>query len=350
MPNDNSTVVDRLMDWEPSGNLANATKRVHARNHAVASPLATLAGYVYAQDVEYLKEVSIKVFSRNNARSSAEKAISVKRFQVSVDGMLIESTADLVRIRTATGGHLGVLCYRGTLPENIISILGLLELDAAQFAAKDSRNPVPTEWDGAVHSGFYRNFLATRDEVVEALQADVLGELRTDGQEGDFGKLERLYLSGHSLGGAMALLMAVTLATAHRNEIGDKLKGVYTFGQPMVGDTKFADYCKSELDKRLIRYINRKDLVPHLPPSLSTGDFAHVGDEYRYDDQQERGWKYSPELASRGDWKVVLTAADYLRRRVELISRTLGFLRVDLPFSIDDHYPTRYIDTFENVL
>ncbi|MGH4026271.1 MAG: lipase family protein [Pseudonocardiaceae bacterium] len=343
----NSPVVDKLMKWQHSGSLRNATKAAHADNHAIATPLAALAGYVYAKDVKYLTKIANKIFN-GDAKPLDERNISVDRFQATVDGMLIESTADLVRIRTATGGHLGVVCYRGTIPEDLISILGVLELGAKQFDAKDKRNPVPTEWEGSVHSGFYRNFIATRDEVVEALNVDLRGGRRGDGQKDDFGELEALYLSGHSLGGAMAVLMAMTLATEHK-EIWGKLRGVFTFGQPMVGDGIFAGFCKGKLDSRLIRYIYCKDIVPHLPPDLSTGDFKHVGDEYRYERGQE-GWKYSQELAKRGGWKVILTPVSYLERRVAFLSRVQRLLPFGLPYSIDDHSPNGYIDTFENLL
>lgn len=344
----NSAVMDKLMKWERSDNLTKATKEDHADNHAIASPLASLAGYVYTSDVEYLKKVASKIFNGDRIRAFDEKDISVKRFRAAVDGMLIESTLDFIRVRTATGGHLGIICYQGTLPENVISILGVLELDAKQFNAKDSRNPVPTEWEGSVHSGFYRNFIATRDDIIDALNADLRGGLRGDGHNDDFGELEALYLSGHSLGGAMAVLMAVTLATKNKR-IWEKLRGVYTFGQPMVGDDVFADYCEGLLDRRLIRYIYRKDLIPHLPPGLSTGNFKHVGDEYRYGTGRE-GWKYSRELTIRGDWKVLLTPVAYLQRRVALMSALQRYLWFNLPYSIDDHSPNCYIDTFESLL
>ncbi|MCA1708788.1 MAG: hypothetical protein LC808_38110, partial [Actinobacteria bacterium] len=118
---EHSAIVDDLMKWERSDDLASATKEIHAHNHAIARPLATLAGYAYADNYRDLEKIARKVFD--------SQAVWVKHFHMRADGMLLESAADLIRIRTA-GGHLGILCYRGTRPQDLISILGVLEIDS----------------------------------------------------------------------------------------------------------------------------------------------------------------------------------------------------------------------------
>ena len=65
--NDNSMAVDRLIKWHNSDNLASAGEGAHARNHAIASSLAALAGYVYAKDKEYLKKVANDILNGDDA-------------------------------------------------------------------------------------------------------------------------------------------------------------------------------------------------------------------------------------------------------------------------------------------
>lgn len=60
-------------------------------------------------------------------------------------------------------------------------------------------------------------------------------------------------LAGHSLGGALAVLAAARLP---------RVRAVYTFGAPRVGDAAFRD----ALDLPLHRVVNNNDLVPRLPP------------------------------------------------------------------------------------
>jgi len=57
-----------------------------------------------------------------------------------------------------------------------------------------------------------------------------------------------LYLTGHSLGGAMAALMAVMLSVEEEyvELFAPVFKGAYTFGAPMVGSPKFAAACAAQ--------------------------------------------------------------------------------------------------------
>jgi hypothetical protein len=95
-----------------------------------------------------------------------------------------------------------------------------------------------------------------------------------------------LYLTGHSLGGAMAALMAVMLSVEedYVERFAPVFKGAYTYGAPMVGSPDFAEACAAHpfLDRNVVRYIYKRDPVPHLPPRDSDF-FQHFGREYRYE-------------------------------------------------------------------
>lgn len=86
--------------------------------------------------------------------------------------------------------------------------------------------------------------------------------------------LGSIYVTGHSLGGAIAMLSAWLL---QRSEF--QVKGVYTFGQPRVGNKKFVvSYSKTaELGKSTWRFINKEDVVPRVPGAIM--GFRHVGNE-----------------------------------------------------------------------
>ena len=78
-------------------------------------------------------------------------------------------------------------------------------------------------------------------------------------------------VSGHSLGGALAVLLAATLA-----ENGIPVAGLYTFAAPRVGDEAFAEQLNGSLaGKAHWRVVNEADLVPHLPSELR---FSHGGE------------------------------------------------------------------------
>jgi triacylglycerol lipase len=80
-----------------------------------------------------------------------------------------------------------------------------------------------------------------------------------------------IWITGHSLGGALAVLLAAMLVADET-----PVQGLYTFGAPRVGDATFA----KELDQKMnnlgsYRVENDGDIIPHLPPKFLR--FRHSG-------------------------------------------------------------------------
>lgn len=84
----------------------------------------------------------------------------------------------------------------------------------------------------------------------------------------------RFVITGHSLGGAVAILAALELK--HRLQIPWEKIEVFTYGQPRTGDVAFARYVNS-LPMHVTRVVNDNDIVPHILPEY--GHFAHHGTE-----------------------------------------------------------------------
>ncbi|HEY0793161.1 MAG TPA: lipase family protein [Chthoniobacterales bacterium] len=81
---------------------------------------------------------------------------------------------------------------------------------------------------------------------------------------------DRLFITGHSLGAALAKLAVADLAF-HQLLGGIKTIKVYTFSGPRVGDSTFAAKFR-ELGLPAWRVFNTEDLVPTLPLSTLTMD------------------------------------------------------------------------------
>ncbi|MDF2565218.1 MAG: triacylglycerol lipase [Massilibacillus sp.] len=83
------------------------------------------------------------------------------------------------------------------------------------------------------------------------------------------------YLTGHSLGGAITVILHLYLMKA-----GFSVQQSVTFGQPMI--TNY-DGVTTYNSIPLLRVVNKKDLVPLLPPltyiSSESGVYRHFGEE-----------------------------------------------------------------------
>ena len=82
----------------------------------------------------------------------------------------------------------------------------------------------------------------------------------------------RLYVTGHSLGGAMATLAAAVCAPLEQGN----LKALYTIGSPRVGNFSFAKHLNGQRDYQRYRIVNAADIVPRVPMSMFF--YKHAGD------------------------------------------------------------------------
>ena len=234
------------------------------RDATVAHVLATCAAYAYS-DADTVATMMTRLGLDANA---------CVRITQTVDAMFIFSTAYLVQSRC---GRVAILCYRGTEPATLGNWLGDAEV-GSESSTMSLEGGAPAF---RVHAGFHRNVRATWWTVLRELMLALRGRSLFNPDENVESPLEALYVTGHSLGGAMAVLFALKLAgTRELRALADKLHAVYTFGQPMAVGGALPPVA-DDIGRRLFRHVTTRDLMPALPPA-AWGAFAHFGNEYRY--------------------------------------------------------------------
>lgn len=175
---------------------------------------------------------------------------------------LAEAAFELVRTFCSNGtqaflakrdsDRMLILAFRGTEKDDPYDVIA--DLNARFF----------TDERGAkIHTGFYNAYKVVERDVsatVESLKGYAL------------------YVTGHSLGGALALI-----ATRALNS--DNLAACYTFGSPKVGDEEFG----SDIKPPIYRVVNAYDPVPITPPTgavellylLSSGKLREFAKNFR---------------------------------------------------------------------
>lgn len=140
-----------------------------------------------------------------------------------------------------------LICFRGTEVNEVMDWITDTRMELV-------RGPM----DGKVHAGFY-DALSKVWRVIDAS----LHKLDPRGNKA-------VYLTGHSLGAALA-----TLAAARWHDKGRRVKAVYTFGQPRTGDHAFARNYNFAYMPTTFRVVNQNDLITRIPPR-SFG-YSHLG-------------------------------------------------------------------------
>ena len=210
----------------------------------------------------------------------------------------------------------------------VVSLRGT-EIDNFRGALADwIRNfeliPEPDDSGGSVHEGFRKDLKAVWQKVKDYLQP-LLGS----------GAGRTLWITGHSLGAALATLAAErAVRDAHF-----AVQGVYTYGSPRVGDAMFKQkYLERGLDARTYRFVYNVDVVRRIPPGEA---YTHVG-QLKFIDKDGH---LHDEMPDEDDAGIEDLLARLGHRRFALLKNLLGFT-IPAPFA--NHAPIYYASRIWN--
>ncbi len=200
----------------------------------------------------------------------------------------------------AANDRVVVVAFRGTEPKKL-----------QDWLADANTVLVDGPFGGRVHAGFH----LALDSVWLTL-LDALREVRDQGQS--------LWFTGHSLGAALAALAVARL----RDEFDKPVHGLYTFGQPRIGDRVFERAYDQDNGGRSFRFVNNNDVVTRVP--MRVMGFSHIGTFLYFDHNGDL--KSDPHF-----WFSLL---DRIEGRID----DLGKVGTD---GLKDHFMKAYLERLE---
>lgn len=188
----------------------------------------------------------IKTFSENQDLSSFSKLINAFDYEPETEKQKLVENCDFLKLKLVKtfdknetqamlleNENSLFLAFRGTEPKRIKDI-------------KTDLNAVIRHCNsgGKIHTGFNNAFAEIALDLQNTLNQQAY-------------KQKPLYITGHSLGGALATIAAKKLTHA------GGIAACYTFGSPRVGDTEWTSNIKTPI----YRVVNAHDPVTLVPPS-----------------------------------------------------------------------------------
>lgn len=180
-------------------------------------------------------------------RTGVTAAVKVGRKIEVFYGFLLESADD------------SILVFRGT--QRTAEWLGNVYAVQQEYL-----DPKTGKTLGNIHSGFRR----IADSIVNPLAVDAVRQINAS---------KPCYVSGHSLGAALATILACDIAL-NVPDLRPQLR-VYAYASPRVGDPEFAR-SYAQLIPNSFRITNLADTIPSMPPTKLRAEFVHVGEEWSF--------------------------------------------------------------------
>ncbi|MBL4635785.1 MAG: lipase family protein [Kofleriaceae bacterium] len=159
-----------------------------------------------------------------------------------------------------------IITFRGTEPDEYADITADL------VAWKENRAGY-----GSAHTGFQGAY----DGVESILRAKLQAES---------GRGLQIWITGHSLGGALTSLATTTIMDHIKGDTSYSLRGIHTYGMPRVGDDEYVEQVElgyQDNDVRAMRFRNGDDIVTQLPWQWmgfrQSGQLMHLRGEGSFD-------------------------------------------------------------------
>ena len=214
------------------------------------------------------KELSLLSWLAYSDRKEIDKICNEPNCAYRLRGMIqpaYSEQACCLFTRTTSKGDVLVLVFRGSDdPTDWWDNINC-------YSVKEPKSKIDVEKERKIglHSGFANRYGHFEHEIRDQL-TEMFSQEDAPVQ---------VWVTGHSLGGALAVVCAHQLVfdkklnvdkpVKMKSNMKEKLCGVITFAQPMICKGEFLEDCQKKLADKYVHFVNDNDIVPRLAPSYS---------------------------------------------------------------------------------
>ncbi|EOY05484.1 Triglyceride lipases,triglyceride lipases isoform 1 [Theobroma cacao] len=173
-----------------------------------------------------------------------------------------------------------------------------------------------------VHSGFLSAYDSVRIRIISLLKTSI----RYIDETTKPLRRWQVYVTGHSLGGALATLLALELSSSQLAKHGAISVTMYNFGSPRVGNRRFAEVYNEKV-KDSWRIVNHRDIIPTVPRLMG---YCHVAQpvylaagELRDALENMELWKDGYQGDVIGEYTPDVLVTEFMKGERELIEQIL---------------------------
>jgi hypothetical protein len=245
----------------------------------------------------------------------------------------MRGTQGYLAVHPGDARPFAVLAFRGTEKDYIDILTDIIIL---RSPLPDTQDKEYTEGNLFAHAGFLQAFQSVWGSALPDSVCQHMTEAEWVGARGVsdivHDKLADqkipLFITGHSLGGAIATLAAYHAITHHPDLY------LYTFGSPRVANDHLSHRISNTLASRSFRCVHSHDIVPRVPPFFN---YTHVKQLVYFD--RKRGRVPVQGNMLNDFWVILLLHWDALLFPLSLRQRK--------PQTTQDHAIAAYINAIE---
>ena len=212
-----------------------------------AKHVSALAGHNDDQIEKWVHQFAEELLVKGvDSEEFLRKLLEKSKFELLETINVVETQAFVCRRIAPDDDPYVVVAFRGT-EQKVSDWL----TDARAFSIDVGKSKI--------HSGFWEALTVNADPQGQTVLSLVRDVLESQAVKDGNGNALPVFVTGHSLGGALALLTTKELAS-------DITGACYTYGAPRVANYEYFEGMKTPV----FRVVNSSDIVPRVPPGAIT--------------------------------------------------------------------------------